>query len=212
MRLPDVPVGMLTGVGVANGVMVGDGVNVFVSVSVGVDVGVSVGVPLGVPVGVIVGVSVGVPVGVAVGVSVGVLVGVPVGVAVGVSVGVLVGVGVGVSVGVFVGVGVGVSVGVFVGVGVTVGVTCAKAIDAAKHAIRARRAADVLFFIGGLRPSGGVAAGRPRLGRRLSIISARPQDNPRSPDRSAPSLAIDAMATRPALLAPAPFRGRRADP
>ena len=196
MRLPDVPVGMLTGVGVANGVMVGDGVNVFVSVSVGVDVGVSVGVPLGVPVGVIVGVSVGVPVGVAVGVSVGVLVGV----------------GVGVSVGVFVGVGVGVSVGVFVGVGVTVGVTCAKAIDAAKHAIRARRAADVLFFIGGLRPSGGVAAGRPRLGRRLSIISARPQDNPRSPDRSAPSIAIDAMATRPALLAPAPFRGRRADP
>ena len=66
IRLPDVPVGMLTGVGVAKGVIVGAGVRVFVSVSVdvGMPVGVTVGVSVGVPVGVAVGVLVGVPVAV----------------------------------------------------------------------------------------------------------------------------------------------------
>jgi hypothetical protein len=118
-RLPDVPVGTLTGVGVANGVIVGAGVNVFVGVSVSVDV--TVGVP--------------------VGVIVGVLVGVPVGVTVGVLVGVGVAVGVGVFVGVFVGVGVGVVVGVLVGVGV-----CASARLAARHHARARTAGIMIFL------------------------------------------------------------------
>jgi len=143
IRLPEVPVGTLTGVGVAKGVTVGNGVAVNSAV-----VRVAVGVRNGPPEGVIVGVevTVGVLVGVGVDVTVGVLVGVGVESAT-VTVGVAVGVGVEsatVTVGVAVGVGVE-SATVTVGVGVGVR-TCASTPPAMPQDTKTPIAIDARFM------------------------------------------------------------------